>query len=150
MARTKGMEKQLLGKSLRVGTEALDAEGAKKPVASGAAAVAAPLKLKKKRRRKRAKQEIRRYRDGKKSTDLLASKASVHRLIREIIAEASSTGDMRVTPRALAALQEASEAAVVEALALANEMAVIVGGREGPLLRDFQCAVRTLPHFTPR
>jgi histone H3/H4 len=150
MARTKGLEKQQhAGKApARLGNVAEDTDKVKKLVVGGV--LPTPVKIKKKRRRKRAKQEIRRYRDGKKSTDLLASKASVQRLIREIIADKSSTGDMRVTPRALAALQEAAESAMVEALARANEMAVIVGGREGPLLRDFKCAVRTLPHLLPQ
>lgn len=107
-------------------------------------------KPRKKGRRKRVKSEIRKLQTGKKCTHLLASKASVARLCREIISHSSNTGDMRITPNALEALHVAAEEVVTEAMARANEIASTCGNREGVLLRDFKMACRTLPHFVSR
>lgn len=96
------------------------------------------------------KSEIRKLQTGKKCTQLLASKASVARLCREIISDSSSMGDMRITPNALEALHVAAEEVVTEAMTRANEIARTCGNREGVLLRDFKMACKTLPHFVSR
>jgi len=116
------------------------------------APLAKPTKEKKKRRRKRVKTEIRRLQTGKESTKLLVSCASIERLSREIINKMAPNlqDNLRVEPRALQALQAASEAAITEAFSLANEIAAVCGGRNGPLKRDFLVACRTLPHLNPR
>ena len=111
----------------------------KKPVATEDDS--AEKKPRKKRRRKAWKSDIRKYSVGKKATDLLTSKASFDRLVREILKQ--NNPEMRVTPKCLEALRVSSEQVVVEVMQRSNLLAKAVGGREGPLLRDFKVAVST-------
>ena len=99
-------------------------------------------KQRKRRRRKAWKSEIRKYSVGKMATDMLTSKASFDRLVREVMKQRNP--DMRITPRALEALRVSSEEVIVEVMQRSNLLAKAVGGREGPLLRDFKVAVETI------
>lgn len=103
-------------------------------------------KKRKIRRRKRVKSEIRRL---QKSTDLLNSKASFRREVKAVLGELNP--ELRITSSALEALQESSEAALIEALQAANRIATKNAGRAGPLLKDLQTAVGIgFPHLTQR
>lgn len=82
------------------------------------------------------------------TSELLTSRAAIARVVRDILGERNS--NLRLQPEAIDALCVSTEAAVAEAMARSNECAARVAGREGVLLRDFQFAVSTLPHFTPR
>ena len=114
--------------------------------APSAVAPVADKKIKKRRRRKRVKSEIRKL---QKSTELLNSKASFRREVRAVLD--SMSPELRITSSAIAALQEASEAALTEALMAANAIAVKCAGRAGPLSKDFKTAVLIgHPHLTPR
>ena len=99
-------------------------------------------KPRKKRRRKAWKSDIRKYTTGKKATDMLTSKASFYRLVRDIMGRANP--DMRITPSALESLRVSSEEAILEVMQRANLLARVCGGREGPLKRDWRVAVETL------
>ena len=105
-----------------------------------------PEKKRKQRRRKRVKSDIRRL---QKSTQLLNSKASFRREVRAVLDEISP--ELRITSSAMEAIQEASEAALTEALMSANAIATKCAGRAGPLSKDFITAVRIgHPHLMAR
>ena len=100
-------------------------------------------KPKKKRRRKRVKSEIRRL---QKTTELLNSKASFRREVRAVLNEFGP--GMRITSSAIAALQESSEAALIEMLQASNVIATKCAGRAGPLIKDMQAALSIgMPHL---
>ena len=82
---------------------------------------------------------------------LLTSRAAIKRVVRDIAPQFDTTGDkpLRFQPDAITAMCVATETALVELMARANTAAVHVGGREGPLLRDFLFAVSTFPHLLP-
>jgi histone H3/H4 len=82
------------------------------------------------------------------TTELMTSRSAFERIVRDILRETNS--DLRLQPKAIDALRISTETAVAEAMARSNEVAVNVAGREGVLKRDFQFAVSTFPHFTPR
>lgn len=105
-----------------------------------------PMKPRKQRRRKRVKSEINRLR---KTTHLLNSRASFRREVRAVLADCNP--ELRITSSAMEALQEASEAAITEALMSANAIAVKCSKRAGPLLKDMQTAIKIgHPHLMPR
>ena len=68
-----------------------------------------------------ALREIRRY---QKKIDLLIPKAPFSRLVKEIMTDVCSRSDFRIRKTAMEALQEASEAYIVEALDDANKIAI--------------------------
>ena len=104
------------------------------------------VKQRKVRRRKRVKSEINRLR---KSTHLLNSRASFRREVRSVLSKMNP--NMRITSSAMEALQEASEAAITEALMSANAIATRCAKRAGPLLKDMQTAVKIgHPHLMAR
>ena len=104
---------------------------AKKTVAADAGVV----KEKKKRRMKRAKGNIRKL---QRSTHMLNSKASISRVVREIL---QTHGSYKIEPRAMAAIQESAEATIISVLQDADRIARINGNRAGPLVADLHSAI---------
>ena len=103
-------------------------------------------KLRQKQRRKRL--VIKDIKRCQATSDLMTSRSAFARIVRDILNEGNSS--LRLQPEAIDALRVSTENAIGEAMARANEVAVGVACREGVLLRDFQFAVSTFPHFTPR
>ena len=68
-----------------------------------------------------ALREIKKY---QKSTELLISKVSFQRLVREIFSKMFTTQTYRIKPEALLALQEASEDFLVRMFSQVNELAI--------------------------
>ena len=107
-----------------------------------------PLVGAKKRKRRRRRLWLKEIRDSQKSTEMMTSKAAFERLVREIMQGIND--EMRIQPQALQALRISSEEAIVELMQRANTLAVKIGGREGPLARDFDTAARTFDHFVQK
>ena len=81
--------------------------------------------LKKQRRYKPGTVALREIRKMQRSTDLLMAKRPFQRLVRQVIREMAPAGiDMRIERKALQALQEASEAYLVEVLQATNKAAL--------------------------
>jgi len=102
-----------------------------------AAPAALTDKPKKKRRMKRVKGAIVKL---QRSTHNLVSSASMERVIREIL-QTCGGGTMRITPKAIRALHQAAEPAVIKVLQDADRIARLNGGRAGPMACDFHSAV---------
>lgn len=101
----------------------------------------------KKSKRKRKNGVIRQIRSAQNSTNMLNSRASFERVVREMVADMSAKPGMRLDPGAISALQVAAESALIELMASANKLAVELAGRQGPLLKDFKAAVSFCKHF---
>ena len=81
--------------------------------------------LKKQRRYKPGTVALREIRKMQKSTHLLMAKRPFQRLVRQVIRKVAPAGiDMRIERKALQALQEASEAYLVEVLQATNKAAL--------------------------
>lgn len=134
MARTKALEKKHLGNVALQRATGVTKDGE------------VVKKKRKKGRRKRVKSEVRKL---QRTTHLLNSKASFAREVRATLAECNP--NMRITANALAAIQEASEAALTEMLMSANTIAVGCAGRAGPLLKDVKAALHIgHPHLSSK
>lgn len=94
-------------------------------------------KPKKKRRMKRVKGAIVKL---QRSTNNLVSAASMERVIREVLQKCGG-GTMRITPRAIRALHQAAEPALIQVLQDADRIGRVNGGRAGPMACDFHSAV---------
>jgi len=118
----------------------------KKGVAAAASTAKPAQPAKKKRRRRKIKAEIRQLQTGNRATKLLTTRASFERVVREVLADASEE-TLYVSPSAVAALQEAAEAALTQAFMRSNRLAVDCGNRVGVTLKDFRASTDTLAHF---
>jgi histone H3 len=85
-----------------------------------------------------ALREIRRY---QKSTETLIRKLPFQKLVREVLQDVEPTGDMRLQSHALAALQEASEAYLVNLFEDTN-LCAIHAKRITIMPKDIQLARR--------
>ncbi|MEK9533651.1 MAG: hypothetical protein VW104_02180 [Halieaceae bacterium] len=92
-------------------------------------------KVRKKRRMKRIKGHIRKL---QRTTNLLISKASFNRAVRQILGK---HGPFKIEPRALRGLHEAAEPMIIQLMQDADRIARINGGRAGPLVADLHTAV---------
>ena len=120
-------------------TDAKHRKPAKVPAAQDKAAQAAVKTVKSKRRRKRSKvdAEIRRLRKdhGKKHIP----KSAFKRLLSDILGEMAP--GMKMSAKAVSALQEAAEMEMTSAFSTANFLAKDVANQAGILPKDFQAAV---------